>query len=86
MEVVRRADDEAEAAQVDALFIALGTDGLSRSDTRAALRSFFEVDRHQIVLATLASLREQGLIDAALCAEAIARYGVKADRASSSNC
>jgi pyruvate dehydrogenase E1 component len=39
------------ASYVDAPFIVLGTDGFGRSDTRAALRRFFEVDRHQIVLA-----------------------------------
>ena len=27
-------------------YVSLGTDGFGRSDTRAALRSFFEVDRH----------------------------------------
>ena len=34
-------------------YIALGTDGFGRSDTRAALRSYFEVDRRTIVLAAL---------------------------------
>ena len=36
-----------------ARFVALGTDGFGRSDTRAALRHFFEVDRHQVVIAAL---------------------------------
>jgi pyruvate dehydrogenase E1 component len=62
------------AGYVRAPFVALGTDGFGRSDTRAALRRFFEVDRHQIVLAAMTALREQGRIDAAACAEAIARY------------
>jgi len=81
-----RAWPQLVAAHVDAPFTALGTDGFGRSDTRAALRSFFEVDRHQVVLAALDSLREQGLIDAALCAEAIARYGIKTDTPSSWTC
>jgi pyruvate dehydrogenase E1 component len=34
-------------------YIALGTDGFGRSDTRAALRAFFEVDRHAIAAAAL---------------------------------
>ena len=34
-------------------YVALGTDGFGRSDTRAALRSFFEVDRRAIALAAL---------------------------------
>jgi pyruvate dehydrogenase E1 component len=59
--------------------VALGTDGFGRSDTRAALRGFFEVDRHQIVLAALSSLREQGKVDAALCAKAIEKYGIATD-------
>ncbi len=35
-------------------YVSLGTDGFGRSDTRAALRSFFEVDRRAIALAALA--------------------------------
>jgi pyruvate dehydrogenase E1 component len=37
-------------------YVALGTDGFGRSDTRAALRAFFEVDRHAIVSAALHAL------------------------------
>jgi pyruvate dehydrogenase E1 component len=37
-------------------YIARGTDGFGRSDTRAWLRRFFEVDRHWIVVAALAAL------------------------------
>ena len=37
-------------------YVALGTDGFGRSDTRAALRAFFEVDRAAIVQAVLAAL------------------------------
>jgi pyruvate dehydrogenase E1 component len=64
----------------------LGTDGFGRSDTRAALRSFFEVDRHHVVLAALTALRGQGLVDAALCVEAIARYGISTDQPASWSC
>ena len=60
-------------------FVALGTDGFGRSDTRAALRSFFEVDRGQIVLAALTALREQDRVDAATCDRAIASYGIAAE-------
>jgi len=59
----------------------LGTDGFGRSDTRSALRRYFEVDRHHVVLAALDALRREGTIDAALCAQAIARYGIDAERA-----
>ena len=41
-------------------FIALGTDGFGRSDTRAALRAFFEVDRASIVRAARQALAETG--------------------------
>ena len=41
-------------------FVALGTDGFGRSDARGALRSFFEVDRHHIVVAALDALAEEG--------------------------
>ena len=44
-------------------YVALGTDGFGRSDTRAALRRFFEVDRDSIALAALAALAEEGGID-----------------------
>jgi len=41
-------------------YTALGTDGFGRSDTRAALRAFFEVDRDAIVTAALAALGKPG--------------------------
>ncbi len=56
----------------------LGTDGFGRSDTREQLRHFFEVDRRWIALAALRSLADEGQIDAARVAEAIARYGLDA--------
>jgi pyruvate dehydrogenase E1 component len=71
-----RAWPQLVAGYVSAPFTALGTDGFGRSDTRAALREFFEVDRHQIVLAALSALRAQGRVDADDCAAAIARYGI----------
>jgi pyruvate dehydrogenase E1 component len=57
-------------------YVALGTDGFGRSDTREALRSFFEVDRHHIVLAALKALADDGRVSADLAAKAIARYGI----------
>ena len=49
----------------------LGTDGFGRSETRKALRDFFEVDRRYITLAALTSLARQGKIDPKLPAKAI---------------
>jgi pyruvate dehydrogenase E1 component len=51
-------------------FVSLGTDGFGRSDTRAALRAFFEVDAKNIAVAALAAL------DAKLAADAVRRYGL----------
>jgi pyruvate dehydrogenase E1 component len=48
----------------------LGTDGFGRSDTRAALRRFFEVDRQHVVLAALQAVAPQRVPDA------ITRYGL----------
>jgi pyruvate dehydrogenase E1 component len=58
----------------------LGTDGFGRSDTRAALRRHFEVDRHYIVVAALRSLAEAGEIEMSVVADAIARYGIDTSR------
>ncbi|CAM2156500.1 pyruvate dehydrogenase E1 component [Pararobbsia alpina] len=47
------------ASYVRAPYIALGTDGFGRSDTRTALRRFFEIDRFHIVLAALSALDDE---------------------------
>jgi pyruvate dehydrogenase E1 component len=65
------------AEYVDAPFSSLGTDGFGRSDTRQKLRRFFEVDRHQIVLAALQALARQGSVSPDCPAEARRRYGVR---------
>jgi pyruvate dehydrogenase E1 component len=67
------------AGFVDAPFVALGTDGFGRSDTRAALRRFFEVDRHHVVVAALQSLAETGAVSAEKVAAALHRYGLAED-------
>jgi pyruvate dehydrogenase E1 component len=58
----------------------LGTDGFGRSDFRSKLRQHFEVNRHYIVVAALKALSEDGSVPAAKVAEAIAKYGLKADK------
>jgi pyruvate dehydrogenase E1 component len=62
-------------------FVSLGTDGFGRSDTRAKLRSFFEVDRYFIVVAALKALADEGKVEARLVSEALKRFGIKPDRA-----
>jgi pyruvate dehydrogenase E1 component len=49
----------------------LGTDGFGRSDTRARLRRFFEVDAECTVLATLHALAQRGEMKPAVVARAI---------------
>ncbi len=45
-------------------YVTLGTDGFGRSDTRAELRAFFEVDRNAIVLAAISALHEEAKVAA----------------------
>lgn len=74
-----RAVSQLVSSYVRAPFIALGTDGFGRSDNRVALRRFFEVDRHSIVVAALSSLAQRGDIASAVVADAIAKYGLDTD-------
>ena len=67
------------APYVEGRFVALGTDGFGRSDSRAALRKFFEVDRHSIVLATLEALARDGTIPHGKLVEAVGRYGAQSE-------
>jgi len=56
-------------------YVTLGTDGFGRSDTREALRRFFEVDRAAVVIAALKALADEERIAPSVVAGAIARYG-----------
>ncbi|HEX4215882.1 MAG TPA: alpha-ketoglutarate dehydrogenase [Candidatus Dormibacteraeota bacterium] len=75
-----RAYPQLIASTVDRL-TALGTDGFGRSDTRAGLRSFFEVDRAQVTVATLAAAAAAGDLPRSTVAAAIERYGVDVEAA-----
>ena len=57
-------------------FIALGTDGFGRSDTRENLRKFFEVDRFHIVISALDALCDQGTISKSVLILAIKKYNI----------
>lgn len=59
----------------------LGTDGYGRSDTREALREFFEVNRYHVVVAVLDALAKEGQFDKAAVAKAIEKYGIATDTA-----
>ncbi|WP_375157775.1 pyruvate dehydrogenase (acetyl-transferring), homodimeric type [Bradyrhizobium sp. RDT46] len=69
-----RAYPQLIGSYIEAPYTVLGTDGFGRSDTRAALRSFFEVDRKQIVVAALSALAKLGEVAREQVAEAIASY------------
>jgi pyruvate dehydrogenase E1 component len=58
----------------------LGTDGFGRSDSRAKLREFFEVNRHFVAIAALKSLADQGGAKAGTVAEAIRKYGIDPEK------
>ena len=54
----------------------LGTDGGGRSDSRKALREFFEVDRRYIVVTTLKALADEGQLNPKIASDAIDRFGI----------
>jgi pyruvate dehydrogenase E1 component len=58
----------------------LGTDGYGRSDYRARLRSFFEIDRHYIALAALKALAEEEQVPASKVDAAIKKYGIDPEK------
>ena len=71
-----KAVPELVARWVPGDFVTLGTDGFGRSDTREALRCFFEIDAEHIATATLAALARQGKFDPGRVREAIKSLGI----------
>jgi pyruvate dehydrogenase E1 component len=61
-------------------YVTLGTDGYGRSDTRAQLRHFFEVDAKFIAVTALKALADEGQIPNSKVAEAIKRYGINPEK------
>ena len=59
----------------------LGTDGFGRSDTRPALRRFFEVDAECVALAALSELARRGDVAAKVPKDAIAKLGIDPEKA-----
>ena len=57
-------------------FTVLGTDGFGRSDSRANLRRFFEVDRYHVAVAALSALAREGKLDAKVVQQAIEKFGI----------
>ena len=58
----------------------LGTDGFGRSETRASLRDFFEVDYRYVVVATLAALARDGKLDASIVDQAIKAHNINPEK------
>ncbi len=58
----------------------LGTDGFGRSDTRLALRRFFEIDAEMIVVATLDTLAKKGEVEKAVVAKSIKDLGIDSEK------
>jgi len=58
----------------------LGTNGFGRSESRANLRNFFEVDHKYVALAALTQLAKKGEVDAGLPAQAIKDLEIDPDK------
>ncbi len=71
---------EAIAQWMPRPLVALGTDGFGRSENRAALRDFFEVDAKHIVLATLNALAKDKQINAEVLQNAIRELGINPEK------
>jgi pyruvate dehydrogenase E1 component len=66
---------------LDTRLVALGTDGFGRSDTREALREFFEVDARFITVATLGALARDGIVSPEVVVQAIGDLGIDSEKA-----
>jgi pyruvate dehydrogenase E1 component len=66
---------------VPGTFTILGTDGFGRSDSRSALRRFFETDAGHVVFATLSALVRAGELDGSVIDDAVRRYDIDPDLA-----
>ena len=62
-------------------YVVLGTDGFGRSDSRAELRRFFEVDRHFVVIATLNALADDGKLPPQWVTAAMKSFGIDPEKA-----
>src|SRR5262245_16114049 len=58
----------------------LGTDGFGRSENRASLREFFEVDHRYVIVATLSALARDGKIAASVVQQAITDLGINPEK------
>jgi pyruvate dehydrogenase E1 component len=61
-------------------YTVLGTDGFGRSDDRATLRAFFEVDRYYVVIAALKSLADEGNLSNSVVSDAIQEFNIDPEK------
>ena len=61
-------------------YTVLGTDGFGRSDTRANLRRFFEVDRFHIAQAAIVALAAEGKMNAKDVTRSLKTYKIDAEK------
>jgi pyruvate dehydrogenase E1 component len=71
---------ETLAPFLEGRLLALGTEGFGRSETRANLRRFFEIDAENTAVAALYALAERNELDRSVVAQAIQSLGLSADR------
>ncbi len=71
---------DALAKWVNARFVALGTDGFGRSETREALRDHFEIDARHLAFAALSALVREEQIAARVAVEAGKALGIDPER------
>ena len=65
--------------------MSLGTDGFGRSESRVALRDFFEVDAKHIVLTTLTALLREKQIKLDVLQKAVKDLGIDSEKANPAN-
>jgi len=68
------------APYINCPFVALGTDGFGRSDTRENLRDFFEVNRYYIILYAIDKLAKIGKVSKKMISECINKYNINLDK------
>ena len=61
-------------------FMALGTDGFGRSETRKELRKFFEINRYYIIMTAIESLSNEGVLEKQKVQEVIEKYDLDPEK------
>jgi pyruvate dehydrogenase E1 component len=77
---VRAYSEQIRSYLGDRAYVTLGTDGYGRSDMRAQLRKFFEVNRYYVVVAALKALADQGEIETSQVHQAIRAYKIDPEK------